>query len=376
MKKLRSLAGLASVGFADIIGSGIAAIFWFYLAALITPAKYGEISYYLGIAGVASYIATIGTQNTIIVYVAKDVKLQSTLYVISLVVGIVSSLILLVMFYRVDVSLLLLAYVINALALGDLLGRKMFQNYLKYTLIQKSLTLALGIGGYFVFGADAIIFAIALSYITFTIIVYKGLKNSKMDFGLFKSKFGFILNNYLVYVTGGFTGQIDKLLIAPLFGFAVLGNYSLALQATSVLMILSRASFKYTLPQDAEGDRSVKIKKLTLAASVIFAILGIVVAPLLIPFAFPKYSEAAQAIQIMSLDVIPSTLFMIYWSKFLGMERSRYVLASTVIGVVVSIIGIITLGPIFGISGLATALVISSSSQAAYLICISRYLKK
>jgi O-antigen/teichoic acid export membrane protein len=368
--------GLASVGSADTVGSAIAAIFWFYLASLIDPEKYGEISYFLGIAGVSSYIATIGTQNTITVYIAKDVKLQSTLYFISLIVGIISSIVLALIFYRVDASLLLLAYIVNALALGDLLGRKLFQNYLKYTLIQKGLTLILGIGSYFAFGPDGILYALALSYVSFSVIVYRGLKRSNLDFKLLKSKFGFIFNNYLVYVTGGFTGQIDKLLIAPLFGFAVLGNYSLALQATSVLMILSRAAFKYTLPQDAEGHKNYLIKKLTFLSAIVLAITGIIVAPMIIPLAFPKYSGATQAIQIMSLDVIPSTLSMIYWSKFLGMERSRYVLISTIIGFVVSVVGIVTLGYLYGIVGLAASLVLSSASQAGYLSYVSYSLKR
>lgn len=376
MKRFGRLTGLASVGSADIVGNAIAAVFWFYLVSLIDPAKYGEISYFLGIAGVASYIATIGTQNTITVYIAKDVKLQSTLYFISLIVGIISSIVLALIFYRIDVSLLLLAYIVNALALGDLLGRKLFQNYLKYTLIQKSLTLILGVGSYFAFGPNGILYAIALSYVSFSVIVYRGLKSSNLDFKLLKSKFGFIFNNYLVYVIGGFTGQIDKLLIAPLFGFGILGNLSLALQATSVLMILSRAVFRYTLPQDAGGHKTDLIKKLTFLSAIVLAITGVIIAPMIISLAFPKYSEATQAIQIMSLDVIPSTLSMIYWSKFLGMERSRYILISTMIGLVVSVVGIVTLGHLYGIVGLAASLVLSSASQAGYLSCVSYCLKR
>ncbi len=41
---------LASIGFANIIGSGLGAIFWFYLASQIPPGDYGVIHYFLGIA--------------------------------------------------------------------------------------------------------------------------------------------------------------------------------------------------------------------------------------------------------------------------------------------------------------------------------------
>jgi len=58
--------GLFLVGFADAVGSGVAAIFWFYLASLLLPEEYGIISYAIGIAGIASIIALFGTQNSIV----------------------------------------------------------------------------------------------------------------------------------------------------------------------------------------------------------------------------------------------------------------------------------------------------------------------
>jgi len=66
--------GLLSIGVADIVGTSISATFWFFLASFIEPDEFGEIFYFLGIAAIVSYIALIGTQNTIIVYVAKKIK--------------------------------------------------------------------------------------------------------------------------------------------------------------------------------------------------------------------------------------------------------------------------------------------------------------
>jgi len=67
--------GILSIGISDIIGTGISGSFWFILASLIEPNEFGEIFYYIGIATIVSYISLIGTQNTIIVYVAKKVKM-------------------------------------------------------------------------------------------------------------------------------------------------------------------------------------------------------------------------------------------------------------------------------------------------------------
>ena len=141
-EKLIGLRGLATIGSADIIGGGISAIFWFYLASLINPERYGEINYFLGIAGMASYISLIGAQNTIIVYSAKNVKIQSTLNFISLIVGIISSLTIILVFYRIDAGLVLIGYIINSLAIGNLLGRRLYSNYTKYVLVQKILCIS------------------------------------------------------------------------------------------------------------------------------------------------------------------------------------------------------------------------------------------
>jgi len=64
--RLTSLKDLSSVGFADTIGNVITAIFWFYIAALSTPEKYGEIFYFISIAGTASAISLVGTTNTLL----------------------------------------------------------------------------------------------------------------------------------------------------------------------------------------------------------------------------------------------------------------------------------------------------------------------
>ena len=50
-----------------------------------------------------------------------------------MMMGIISSIALVIIFYRIDVGLLLIAYIINTLAMGELLGRKLYKNYLKYT---------------------------------------------------------------------------------------------------------------------------------------------------------------------------------------------------------------------------------------------------
>ena len=79
-EKIIGQQNLASIGLANLIGSGLAAIFWFYLASVINPENYGEIHYFLGIAGMAQMISLVTTPNVITVYTAKNIKIQSTLF--------------------------------------------------------------------------------------------------------------------------------------------------------------------------------------------------------------------------------------------------------------------------------------------------------
>lgn len=360
-------SGLVSIGFADIVGTGISAIFWFYIATVIEPEDFGEIFYFIGIAALASYISLIGTQNTIVVYVAKKIKIQSTLSLLSLIAGGISFVVIFLIFYRVDASLILIGYIINTLAIGDLLGRKLYKSYSKYFLIQKILTLVLGLTFYYLFDVQGILFALALSYVAYTIRVYKGFKNSKIDFSLLKTRFGFITNNYTMILAQGSRTQIDKLIIAPLLGFSLLGNYALSLQIIGVMFIFTTIIFKYTLSQDATGEPNKKLKKISILLSIIIAILGFSLSPIVIPELFPKYLEAIDAIQIMSLSVIPTNISMILTSKFLGLEKSKIVLTSKVISLISIIIGMVILGSIFGIMGLAIAFVISSIIEATSL---------
>ena len=61
-----------------------------------------------------------------------------------------------------------------------------------------------------------------------------------------KTNKNFILANYFLMITNSVTNQVDKLLIVPILGFALLGNYSLGLQIITVLTILPGIIFKFS----------------------------------------------------------------------------------------------------------------------------------
>ena len=359
---------LLSISVADSLGAGIGAIFWFILATLILPEKFGEIHYFLGIAGLAYGISLIGSSDVISVYVAKKLRLQSTISLISLISGAISAIVVVVLFTRGDVSFILICYIINDLAIGYLLGKKLFFSYSKYVITQKSLTLVLGISFYFILGPDWIIYALALSYVHFAIIILKIFIGTKVNFSILKSHLGFVSNNYVMHLLTIVRSQVDKIIIVPLIGFEIVGNYVLALQVVVVLTILPSIIYKYTLPHDASGDDTKRIKIFALVCAVGFSILGITIAPILLPNIFPNFSDAGIAIQILSVAIIPSTITLLYTSKLLGMEKSKMVLISKAIMAITITTSILLLATTWELIGISIAFVLSTIVEAVFLV--------
>ena len=376
MAGIKIIRDISTIGGADVFGTAMSAIFWFYLASQIEPSSYGEIHWFLGIAGIFSGIALFGTANTLTVYTAKKTQIQSTLNFISLSASAILSFIVIVLFpsfFTIDVGIILIAYVINMLAIGDLLGRKQYSNYSKYTLVQKGLTLGLGFSFFYFFGYESIIFALALSYVLHFKRVFSIFKEMKINFSLVKPRIGFITNNYFLSILTIASAQADKVVVAPLLGFTILGNYNLAMQVISIMLILPSVFQKYLLPQESTGVKNKKPKIIVIVFSVFITILGIFVAPALINEFFPKFGDAVDAIRIMSMVVIPVTVSIILESEFLGKEKSRIILTGTSILLTSLIIGMIVLGSLMGIEGIAYSLVIAHTAKLGFYLIAKKF---
>jgi len=367
--------GLLSIGFADIVGSVISGLFWLYVASQVNPDVFGELIYFISIAGLAQLVSLIGSSNALTVYTAKNVKIQSTLFLISILATAISLAIITIFYNRIDVGLLAVGFVLFSLVNSVILGNKLFVKYSKLVLSQKILTLILGLGLYFVFDVYGIIYGLALSYIPHLVIFVKEFSRTKIDFTLLKTRKGFIINNYVMNLTAGLGGTVDKLIIAPVLGFALLGNYSLAAQMLAMMMMFSAVVYKYLLPLDASGESNKKIRQIALVISIIIAILGITILPNVIDWLFPKFIDAKDAIQIMSLGVVPGTVSILYGSRFLGMEKSKIVMIPKLVSLGVVIGGFLYFGPIYGTVGLAWVIVTALTWESIFLFIMNRTLR-
>jgi O-antigen/teichoic acid export membrane protein len=359
---------LSLIGSADTIGTIITSIFWLFLATQIPPSEYGELWYLIGIAGTASAFVLLGTQNTITVYSSKNIGIESTLYLISLLLGVVASFVIMIMFYRVDVVLLLFGYVINTLAMGELLGKRSFISYSKHTLIQKILTAGVGLAFFLIFGVDGVIYALSISYVFFAIPIYNRFKQTKIDLKLLKNRVKFIGNNYVIEILTKLNSHLNKFIIVPLLGFGALGNFSLAVQFVTVGLMFTVIVFKYTVPYDARGEENKKLKKITIIVSVAIAVLGATISPIVIPLFFPEYLDTVDVIRILSFSIIPVTITKILTSKLLGQENSRRILFSKIVSLGTFALTMVVLGQYFGIIGISIGYLISTIVESICLI--------
>ena len=372
IKNISGLRGVSIIGSSDIASSIIGAIFWLYLASLLGAESYGQLSYFLSIASIASTASLLGTENVISVYIAKKIKLESTIFLIPIVAGSIASIILYFAFSDLGVTVYVLGAIIFGLASSEILAKGLFKAYSKYLLLTKILMVILSIGLYHIIGLEGVLLGIGLAFFVYLVRIYKGFRETKIDFSLIKPKAGFLVNSYALQLISAFNGSLDKLIIAPLVGFTLLGNYSLGVQFLSILHILPGIVYKYILPQDASGKPNKKLKQLTVISSIGIAILGIVLGPIVIPLFLPQYTEAIAIIQIMSISVIPSTINLMYTSKLLGNEKTKYLLIGSGMYLIILILGIIILGLTYGINGMAVAIIISTSAETCFYYFINK----
>lgn len=371
-RNIRGLKDISTIGAASIAGSGISAIFWIYLAVLMGAENYGELAFYISIASVATSISFIGGPAAITVLVAKKIKIESTIYFLSITASIISAIVLYIAFTNIGLSIYVLGAVIYNLSVSELLGRKRYREYSIYFTLQKILFVILALVLYYVIGPEGVLIGIGLSFMPFLIQIYSGFKNYNISFQLLKTKWKFVTNNFFIDLSVVLNNQVDRLIIGPMFGFVILGNYYLAIQVLMVLTLIPEIVRKYTIPEDSSGVNTTKIKIITVGFSFVLALIGILVVPQVLPIFFPEYNESVELIPLISLTIIPATISGLYNSKFLAHEKSNYVVIINIVSTIVLISGVFILGQFLGVVGLAYSFLLSNIVKAVFYFCLTK----
>jgi O-antigen/teichoic acid export membrane protein len=177
-------------------------------------------------------------------------------------------------------------------------------------------------------------------------------------------------------MSNAFFMYFDKLLIAPIFGYFVLGNYQLGLQFLLFVGMVPISFYQYLLPEEASNSTSRKTRRWQgiagLFVSVLLATLLFFASPWIIERFFPNFTESLDAIRIMGLGVIPMMVVWILNSRFFSQGNTRYVVVGSAIYLLSQTTLVILLGTRMGVAGLAIATVLALTAQAAFLYMASR----
>jgi len=358
---------LSYLGASNILGAAILSGFWLFLASLLGPENYGEVSYLIAIANTVSVIASLGAGHTITVYVAKGIKIENTIFTITLISGFITAIISYLILEKVEVSLYVIGYVIFGLVSHELLGLKLFKKYSKFLIAQRILTISLALIFYFMIGFQGIVLGYAIAFFPFGYLLYKKFKETKFDFSILKPRLNLMMNNYGKDLAKILSRSMDKIIIFPIFGAVILGNYQLGFQVLMIMTLIPSIVYQYTLPREASGQKNIKLQITSVLISIALTMILILFGPILSNMLFPKFVDVIDIIQIMSIAIVPISISSIFSSKFLAVEKSKYLIIGSSLFLIIQISVILLLGDTYGIVGIASAITFASIAEAVFL---------
>jgi len=351
-----------------VISSALQAIFYIIFAILLSPEEYGNLSYLIAIAGVASIISRFGLTHSVVIFQAKSD--YSTVNQINLLVLITTSIAAIILI-PIDIfaAFLTLSSSVFLMYVHNLLGLKNYKKYFSYNLLKGSLIIVIPATGYYFFQLEGILFGMAIAYLLSSLPFFKSISFEKNLFQNFKNNFRIFLHNFGVDASTNLVKFIDKLVIAPIAGFAILGIYQLNLQILIGLEIIPIALHSYLLSEESSGNKHRKITGLVLLFSIFLVISIIFLSPFVIPEFFPQYIEGIESLQILVISLIPLTISSILNAK-LQARNSTKVGYSAIIRIGSLLIMLVVLGSQFGLLGLSYSVLLSAIFNTIFLIYI------
>ena len=263
----------------------------FGLASLLDVESYGLVNYYIALASVFSAIALMGLDATIITYMAKGEKriwyqANSLILVSGLIVTGVLSV------FQWSAGLLSIAMVFFMMALAEALGKKKYREYAFLSVGQRIIQIALSLLLYFPFGILGIVFGYFLGNLIFSYRYIKFIPNFSLQIDSIKEKRNFALHSYGFNLIRNFTTYLDKIIVAAIFGYYVLGLYQLGFQFFMFLSIIPLSLYYYLLPEESSGKDKTKIELYGFGIAVIAATAVFFSIPYLIENFFPSFIDS------------------------------------------------------------------------------------
>ncbi|MDQ1280811.1 MAG: Oligosaccharide flippase family protein [Thermoproteota archaeon] len=364
---LKAEIGLVYTTVGQTGSSLLGGVFWLLLASLLSVENYGLTNYYIALASIFSATALFGLDATVISWMAKGDKrilfeANSIVFVSGLTVAALLSI------FQWPSGFLSFSMVFFMMTLAETFGKKKYKEYAVLSIGNRLVQIGLSVALYFPLGLIGIVLGYFFGNLIFSFLYLKTITKFTTKMESVKSKRSFALHSYGFNLIKSFTNYLDKIIIAPIFGYYVLGLYQLGFQFFMFLSIIPLSLYYYLLPEESSGSNKDKIKILGFVLSVIAALAVFALTPFLVGRFFASFVNAIPVVRVMCFAVIPSTIVSILNASLLGRGKSKTVLIAGLIYLASLITFLIFLGQNMGAFGLALTLVIAQSFQAIYLL--------
>ncbi|MCL0076588.1 FAD:protein FMN transferase [Dehalococcoidia bacterium] len=367
--------GLVGVASAQLVALLLGTALWLLLALLIHPLAYGHLIWLVSIATILSTICTFGLGKTIITHLAteKDGKLVSSSVAVVVILSLIAGIAVSVVLEQPAVGMLTVGLSLFSITVHlELAGRK-YGGYLRAWVGTRLLCLLLPVLFYLLWGSITwILVGLALAYLLFGGRALMHLLRLRPDFRKIRGTLKFTLGVLGTDISRVSTSFLDKILIGKLFGMAVLGYYHFAYRIFLLFGILPQITFFYLLSEKSARRDTEKIEKMAVIVSFGLAAATYLFAYFVVPLTFPAFAGSISAVQIMGLAIIPATLVGIKTSSLYAEGKTNVVFGSHLLALGIGIVGIIVLGRVFGLLGLAISMLALQCSLAAALFLLSR----
>src|ERR671911_138847 len=375
LRFLSSHKGLIYITLGNILGAAATGAFWLLLALIQNADEYGKTNYEISIASLAASAALLGLNTTVTTYVAKGsskINVQAN-QLILISSGIAA---MIVAFFNWILGFFVIGMAFWMMSTYELLGRKMYKQYALVNIGARASQLFVSILLYYFLGITGIAIGFIISFLIFSQRYFISTKEFSRDFSEVKNKIKFSLNIYSFNMSNAFLLYFDKLIIAPLFGYAVLGYYQLGFQFLLFLGMIPISFYQYLIPEESSGLKKSRVRFLGLLVSIGLTAILFLSSPWILQYLFPHYMASLDSMRIMSIGIIPMMIVWTLNSKFLNVGDTKYVLFGSAIYLTIQIGLIFYLGSTLNVIGLALAVVLALIAQASFLFISDKHLQR
>jgi len=364
MKNNSSFKNFSFIAIGRVVSIALQAVFYLVFAALLEPESYGHLNYIIALAGAFALVSRFGMGYSITVAQSKeDSNLSDQINTLALVTTSLASVLLIAIdVYAAILCLGMSFFIMNQ---QNLLGLKKYKTFMMNEFLKNGLLIiTIPIIFYFFFEIPGIVLGMAISGLVGSSTFFTKLKIQ--SFSNIRNHLPVLFHNFGVDASISFPRMLDKLIIAPLFGFFIVGIYQLNFQILFALEALPVALHSFLLSEESAGKTHKKLEILVLIAAIGVTILSVIFAPYFVKEFFPKYEEGIFSLQIMVLSIIPLTVSSIFSAKLQAKESTK-IGYSAIVRIGTLFVLIVILGTLYDIVGLSMAVLISTILNTIFL---------